>query len=68
MNTTGSAGAMTPAQFIAKWSPVALSERAASQEHMIDPVRLLGQPTPARGLHKAWRIAAVWHQPWTDNP
>jgi len=38
---------LTPAQFIAKWSPVELSERAASQEHFIDLCRLLGQPTPA---------------------
>ena len=38
---------MTSAQFIAKWSPVTLSERAASQEHFIDLVRLLGQATPA---------------------
>ncbi len=38
---------MSPAQFIAKWSPVKLSERAASQEHFIDLCRLLGQPTPA---------------------
>lgn len=37
----------TPAQFIAKWSRVELSERAASQEHFIDLCRLLGQPTPA---------------------
>ena len=39
---------MTPAQFIAKWSPVSLPERAASQEHFIDLCRLLGQPTPAQ--------------------
>jgi hypothetical protein len=38
---------MTPAQFIAKWSPVTLTESAASQEHFIDLCRLLGQPTPA---------------------
>ena len=38
---------MTPAQFIAKWKPVDLSERAACQEHFIDLCRLLGQPTPA---------------------
>ena len=43
----GSAGVMTPAKFIAKWSPVTLSERAASHEHFIDLCRLLGQPTPA---------------------
>ncbi|MBI4718240.1 MAG: transposase [Planctomycetes bacterium] len=36
-----------PARFIAKWSPIELSERAASQEHFIDLCRLLGQPTPA---------------------
>lgn len=39
--------ALTPAAFVAKWSPVVLSERAASQEHFIDLCRLLGQPTPA---------------------
>lgn len=38
---------MTPAQFVAKWRPVQLAERAASQEHFIDLCRLLGQPTPA---------------------
>ena len=38
---------MTPAQFVAKWSPVELSERAASHEHFLDLCRLLGQPTPA---------------------
>jgi hypothetical protein len=32
---------MTPAQFIAKWSLVELSEVAASQEHFIDLCRLL---------------------------
>ena len=38
---------MNPAEFVAKWSRVDLSERAASQEHFIDLCRLLGQPTPA---------------------
>ena len=38
---------MTPAQFVAKWRPVKLAERAASQEHFLDLCRLLGQPTPA---------------------
>ena len=38
---------MTPAKFIAKWAPVTPAERAASQEHFLDPCRLLGQPTPA---------------------
>ncbi len=47
MAGTGSSGEMTPPKFIAKWSPVTLSERAASQEHFIDLCRLLGQPTPA---------------------
>ncbi len=37
----------TPEQFVAKWSKVELSERAASQEHFLDLCRLLGQPTPA---------------------
>ena len=38
---------LTAAEFIAKWSAVALSERAAAQEHFIDLCRLLGEPTPA---------------------
>ncbi len=38
---------LTPARFIEKWSPVELSERAASHEHFIDICRMLGQPTPA---------------------
>jgi len=43
-----SAGGMTPAQFVAKWSRGVLPERAASQEYFIDLCRLLGQPTPAQ--------------------
>jgi hypothetical protein len=39
--------ALTPGEFIQKWSASQLSERAASQEHFIDLCRLLGQPTPA---------------------
>lgn len=34
------------AAFLAKWQRAKLSERAASQEHLIDLCRLLGQPTP----------------------
>lgn len=41
------AGQLTPIEFVAKWSRVELSERAASQEHFIDLCRMLGQPTPA---------------------
>ena len=37
---------VTPAQFIAKWLKVTLSERAASQEHFIDLCHMLSQPTP----------------------
>ena len=37
----------TADQFVAKWSKVELSERAASQEHFLDLCRLLAQPTPA---------------------
>jgi len=43
MDTQPDNRVMTPAKFIAKWSPVTLSERAASQEHFIDVVRRLGQ-------------------------
>ncbi|HEY7087802.1 MAG TPA: hypothetical protein VH518_06905, partial [Tepidisphaeraceae bacterium] len=38
---------MTPDEFVEKWSPSQLTERAASQEHFIDLCRLIGQPTPA---------------------
>jgi len=40
-------GQLTPVEFVAKWSPVELSERSASQEHFLDLCRMLGQPTPA---------------------
>jgi hypothetical protein len=33
---------MTPQQFIAKWKPVALAERAAAQAHFLDFCALLG--------------------------
>jgi len=56
---------MTPQEFIAKWKPAKLTERAAAQEHFLDLCALLGQPTPAaadpegthytfeRGAHKS---------------
>ena len=37
---------LSPAQFIAKWSPVELSERAVSQSHFIDLCGMLRQPNP----------------------
>ena len=37
---------MTPGGFIAKWRAVELNERSASQSHVIDLCRLLGEPTP----------------------
>ncbi|MCC7316546.1 MAG: class I SAM-dependent DNA methyltransferase, partial [Planctomycetes bacterium] len=40
-------GQLTPVDFVAKWSRVELSERAASQEHFMDLCRMLGQQTPA---------------------
>jgi len=39
-------GAMTPEQFVEKWSKAQLSGRAASQSHFNDLCELLGQPTP----------------------
>lgn len=38
---------MTPQQFIDKWSPAELKERAACQEHFLDLCHVLDQPTPA---------------------
>ena len=38
---------MTPQDFIRKWKPVALTERATAQEHFLDLCRLVGHPTPA---------------------
>ena len=46
MSTSGREYHMTPSQFIAKWTPVKLSETASRQEHFLDLCRLLGQPTP----------------------
>lgn len=37
---------MTPQQFIERWKPVALSERAAAQSHFNDLCRLVDHPTP----------------------
>jgi hypothetical protein len=37
---------MTPQEFIKKWKPVALSERAMAQTHFIDLCRLLGHEDP----------------------
>lgn len=46
---------MTPQQFIDRWKPVALSERASAQSHFNDLCRLLDHPTPIeadpRGEH-----------------
>lgn len=38
---------LTPQEFVAKWKPSDLRERASAQEHFIDVCRLLGHPTPA---------------------
>jgi len=38
---------MTPQEFIRKWKPVALTERAAAQEHFLDLCRVFDHPTPA---------------------
>ena len=38
---------ITPAEFVKKWRPVTLTERAAAQEHFIDLCRLFDHPTPA---------------------
>ena len=55
---------MSPQEFIAKWKPVTLSERAACQQHFLDLCELLNQPKPVeadpdgawytfeRGVHK----------------
>jgi len=37
---------MTPLQFVEKWKPVTLSERAAAQSHFCDLCRLLDHPDP----------------------
>jgi hypothetical protein len=37
---------MTPQDFVRKWKPVALTERATAQEHFIDLCRLFDHPTP----------------------
>ena len=46
---------MTPQQFIDRWKPVALSERATAQSHFNDLCRVVNHPTPTeaepRGEH-----------------
>ena len=37
---------MTPQEFIRKWKPAALTERASAQEHFIDLCRVFGHSTP----------------------
>ncbi len=53
---------MTPQDFIRKWKPVALTERATAQEHFIDLCRLFDHPTPAeddpKGDHFAFEKGA----------
>jgi type II restriction/modification system DNA methylase subunit YeeA len=39
---------MTPQQFIKKWKPVALTERAAAHSHFIDLCALLGHDDPVK--------------------
>lgn len=39
---------LTPHEFIRKWKPVALTERAAAQEHFLDLCGLFGHQTPAK--------------------
>src|SRR5580693_2636435 len=38
---------MTPQEFIRKWKPAALTERASAQEHFLDLCRVFEHPTPA---------------------
>ena len=66
---------ITPAEFVKKWRPVTLTERATAQEHFIDLCRMLDHPTPVeddptgerftfeKGVHKAGGgegFADVW--------
>jgi hypothetical protein len=37
---------MTPQQFVKKWKPVALTERATVQTHFLDLCALVGHPDP----------------------
>ena len=39
---------MTPQQFVAKWKPVALTERAAAHSHFLDLCALLGHDDPVK--------------------
>lgn len=66
---------MTPLQFVDKWRPVTLTERAAAQSHFLDLCRLFDHPTPIeadpkgewftfeKGVHKSGGgkgFADVW--------
>ncbi|HEU5274255.1 MAG TPA: type IIL restriction-modification enzyme MmeI, partial [Xanthobacteraceae bacterium] len=39
---------MTPLEFIRKWKPVALTERAAAQSHFLDLCKVLGHDDPVK--------------------
>ena len=63
---------MHPAEFIAKWQRVELTERAASQEHFLDLCALLGHPTPAKmdpvGECFTFEKGAAKHDPTGGSP
>jgi hypothetical protein len=48
---------LTPHEFIRKWKPVALTERASAQEHFLDLCRLFGHATPAEADPRGERFA-----------
>ena len=48
MRIRATAGAMTPHEFIEKWKPVALTERAAAHSHFRDLCELLGHEDPIK--------------------
>ncbi len=59
---------MTPTEFIKKWKPVALTERAAAQSHFNDLCALAGLPPDAMGTQYGFEqagggsgFADVWY-------
>jgi hypothetical protein len=60
---------MTPQAFIAKWKPVALTERQTAQEHFLDLCRLFDHPTPVEADPKGeWYCFEKGAMKSTGNP
>lgn len=53
---------ISPRDFVAKWRPVTLKERAAAQSHFNDLCALIGRLAPAEADPAGTRMfQTIWH-------